>query len=161
VLAALLPGLGLTLTTVYLRLSVGETRSMLEVAEPWGDRLSTPWDALAASWAFIVARGGDPPELINLASLLGAIGLTAYAAWRLPLAYALYAAPYLVLLACRQSGAAPIESVARYVVVLFPCFIALAIVLTPHRYLAAGWLLVCLMLQVVLFERWVHFGFVG
>lgn len=159
--AASLPGLGLALTTAYLRLSVGEQRSMLEVAEPWGDRLSTPWEVISASWAFIWARGGDPPELVNLVSLLGAIPLAVYAARRLPLCYALYAGPYILLMLCRQSGAAPIESVARYLVVLFPCFIALAVLLAPRRHLAAAWLLVGLMLQVVLFERWAHFGFVG
>lgn len=160
-LAAALPAVGLAAATAYQRWLVGETRSMLEVAEPWGDHLSPPWRALPASWEFIWARGGDPPELVNLVALLGAIVLALYGLRRLPLMYALYALPYLALLASRQSAAAPLESVARYVVVLFPCFLALAALLAPRRYLAAGFLLVTLMLQVVLFERWIHFGFVG
>jgi hypothetical protein len=161
VLAAALPGVGLAAATAYQRWLVGETRSMLEVAEPWGDHLSPPWRALPASWEFIWSRGGDPPELVNMVALIGAIGLAIYALRRLPLAYALYALPYLALLASRQSAAAPLESVARYVVVLFPCFFVLAWLLAPRRGLAAACLAIGLMLQVVLFERWVHFGFVG
>ena len=159
--AALGPGLGLAVSTAYLRLSTGEQRSMLEVAKPWGDRLSPPWEALPASWSFIWARGGDPPELVNLLGLVGAFALAVVVTKRLPLAYALYVWPYLLLLASRQSAAAPLESVARYLVVLFPLWIALGGLLARRRALAGAWLAIGLMVQVVLFERWVHFGFVG
>lgn len=160
-LAALGPGLGLALSTAYLRLSTGEHRSMVAVAEPWGDRLSPPWQALAASWEFIWGLGGDPPELVNFVGLLGAIVLAVLVTRRLPLAYALYVWPYLALVASRQSAAAPLESVARYLVVLFPLFVALSGLLVRKPVLAMATLAISLMLQVVLFERWVHFGFVG
>jgi hypothetical protein len=160
-LAALGPGLGLALSTACLRLSTGEHRSMLEVAEPWGDRLSPPWQALLASWEFIRALGGDPPELVNFVGLLGAIVLAVVVTRRLSLVYAVYVWPYLALVASRQSAAAPLESVARYLVVLFPLFVALAGLLVRKPLLAMATLAVSLMLQVVLFERWVHFGFVG
>jgi hypothetical protein len=159
--AATLPGWGLVLATIYLRVVVGEHRTMLELAHRWEDRLSTPWAALAASWEFIWRNGGDPPELVNLVTLLGMTVLAVGVLRRLPLCYALYVGPYLLLLFCRQSGAAPIESVARYGLVLFPCYVVLATWLSRRPYLAGAVLALGLMLQTLLLDRWLHFGFVG
>jgi hypothetical protein len=160
-LAATLPGWGLVGATLYLRVVVGDHRTMLEVAERWEDRLSTPWDALAASRAFVVRTGGDPPELVNLVTLLGMAALGIGVARRRPLVDTLYVWPYLLLLCCRQSGASPVESVARYALMLFPCYIVLARRLARRPWLLAALLALGLMLQTLLFQRWVHFGFVG
>jgi len=45
--------------------------------------------------------------------------------------------------------------------VLFPCFIVLAMCLVRRPWLAAGALVTSLLLQVTFFQYWIHFGFVA
>jgi hypothetical protein len=130
---------------------------MLEV---WGQQIVPPWQALARSWTHLVARG-DFIEALNLASLLGFCVLAVVAARRLPLTYWLYLWPYLALLLTRVAFFSPLMSASRYVSVLFPCFMVLAIWLSTRTSLRLVWLGLTLLLQALLFVRWVHFGFVG
>lgn len=157
-----LPILGPVVVAVYLRFIVGETRSIfqLNAAYPWGYHQVAPWQSLADSWSHIVATG-DSIEVLNFVALIGFTLLSIWAARRLRLSYVLYVWPYLALLFTREMLLTPLMSDARLVLVLFPCFIVIAIWLAQRSWVAAGCLVVGGFLQVSLFEYWVHFGFVG
>lgn len=159
-LAATLPAVGLAFTVEYQHLVVGEHRSVFEVGAQWGDRIVPVWHAIPDAWSHIVTTG-DPVEILNLMLLLGFAALAVLAVRRLPLMYALYTLPYLALLFDRESAVSPLESVSRYLLVLFPCFLMLALWLKRRPGLAAACLLGGLVLQVVLLDYWVHFGFVA
>lgn len=159
-LAATLPAVGFIATIVYDRAVVGEQRSVFQVGQHFGDRFLPPWTALADGWKHVTTTG-DPVEILNLSLLLAFVVIALLMLRRLPLAYGLYVLPYLLLLASRESEVSPLESVARYLVVLFPCFVMLAIWLVRRPALAAGILVLSGGVQVLLFEYWVHFGFVA
>ncbi|HEX8917233.1 MAG TPA: hypothetical protein VF898_01915, partial [Chloroflexota bacterium] len=159
-LASTFPALGLLGTIGYDRLIVGEHRSVFQVGSQWGDTIVPFWRAVPDSWSHITATG-DPVEILNLVALFGFTILALLAVRRLPLMYSLYTLPYLALLFDRESAVSPLESVARYLLVLFPCFMMLALGLARRRGFAAACLLVGISMQVVLLDYSVHFGFVA
>jgi Gpi18-like mannosyltransferase len=159
-LAATLPAMALIVQSVYDRLIVGERQSVFQLAAAWGDRIVPPWRALPDSVSHI-ARAGDGVELLNLLCLVGFALLAIACVRRLPLLYGLFVVPYLGLMFSRESMVSPLESVCRYVLVLFPCFIILAMWLAKRPRLAVSALVVGGMLQAMLFQYWVHWGFVA
>ena len=159
-LGSALPGLGFLAATLYWRHVIGETQTGLAAQAGWGYQVVMPWTVLSASWNDIVGNG-DLIELANGLSLLAFTGLALWATFRLPLAYSLYVWPYLGLLFTRQMYLSPLMSVSRFMLVLFPCFIMLAIWLARRPWLAAGWLVVGGLIQATLLAFWVHFGFVA
>jgi hypothetical protein len=163
--AAGLPMAGTAAVTLYERLVVGEQRSAFEVLALWGYQVVPPWEALSASWNHILAGGahGNLAEIeaVNLVSLLGFGGIAVAAARRLPIAYALYTLPSLALLFTRIAFISPLASASRYVLVLFPCFILLALWLSTHRWMAIGWLSVSAISLLLLLQFWTRWGFVG
>ncbi len=161
-LSAGLPVLGPISVEVYQRFIVGEQRSILAMhaSYPWGYQRVGPWQALSDSWIHIVQLG-DSIEFLNLVAIIGFSLLALWATRRLPLGYALYVWPYLALLFTREMLLSPLMSVARLVMVLFPCFIVLAIWLARRPWLSAAWLVVSALMQIALLEYWVRFGFVG
>jgi hypothetical protein len=159
-LAATLPALGLVALSAYQRILVGESRSALEVQARWGYRIVPFWDVLAASWAH-TAGNRDVIEALNLLCVLGFSLLALVAARRLPVAYALYIGPSLVLLLSRQVMISPLGGVSRFTLVLFPCFIVLALWLRRCPWLAGGWLVLSAMLETLLLIHWVHRGWVA
>jgi hypothetical protein len=158
--AATLPPLGLLAWNLYLRLVVGELNSPLKIAAAWGQFIVPPWQVVPLSMRYI-ARTGDTIEILNLACLLGATLLALYLVDRLPLIYAAYVWPYLLFLFSNQQFISPFEGTARYVLPLFPCFILLAIVLERRPYLTRSVLAIGILMQAVLFDRFVHGGFVA
>jgi hypothetical protein len=159
--AAILPPCGLIAFTLYQHFALGEWRTSLAVQGNWGYHVYPPWRVLSDSWSFI-AHTGDPIETLNLACIAGFTILAIVATVRLPLVYALYLWPSLALLWAREiTTLSPLMSDARLVLDLFPCFILLALWLSRRPWLAAGWLVVSLMLQVVLLNDFEHWGFVG
>jgi hypothetical protein len=164
-LAAALPAVGIIAFSTFLRYSVGVASSGLGLqSASWGYHIVMPWQSLADSWRYItnpVDPSLAPIELLNLVSLLGCAVLALLALRRLPVSYALYTLPYLGLLSFREMGYTPLMSVDRYCLVLFPCFLVLAIWLERRPRLTAAWLVAGFLLQVLLLDRFVHFGFVG
>ncbi|GAC1429435.1 MAG: hypothetical protein NVSMB65_02780 [Chloroflexota bacterium] len=158
--AAALPALGVVAFTLYERLLIGAPRTDLSIQAAWGYRVVPPWQLLAASWTFI-ARTGHPVEALNLACLVGCTLLAIGATRRLPPVYAFYVWPYLALLWTRQMHTSPLMSDSRLTLVLFPCMIMLALWLSRHPWLAAGWLIVGGLLQAVLFQYYVQWVFVA
>ena len=165
ILAAGLPALGTLLLLLYQRDVLGELRSGFDALSPWGYRIVGPWDSLGAAWLFIkggqAGHGQAEIELLNVVCLLGFAAIAIVGARKLRFSYWLYAWPSLGLLLTREMYFSPIMSTARYVLVVFPCFMVLALWLAPRPRVAAAWLVVSFVLQIVLFQYWVRWGFVG
>lgn len=159
-LAALSPVLALTGLRLFWAAALGQRGVSWHTEGDWGNQLVFPWQAIEASGRYI-DRTGDPLEILNLLALLGFLTLGVFVVMRLPAVYAWYVVPCLVFLLCHESGRTPLTSDLRYVLVLFPCFIVLAQWLAPKRDLVIGWLTVSAMLEVLLFEYWVHFHWVA
>jgi len=158
--AAALPGLGFLTVLAYDRLFVSARVSPVGAEANWGSRFALPWNSISSSVSHIVAAS-DAVELLNLVCLIGFGLLALWAARKLPLSYTLYTLPYLALLFTHDSYYSPLMSTSRYVLVLFPCFIGLAMWLVRRPWLAAGALVTSVLLQVTFFQYFVHFGFVA
>jgi hypothetical protein len=158
-LSALLPVAGTALFALYQRVVLHDYRSATQIGGWFGDKYLMPWHPIPDSWNYIT-HSGDPVEILNLASLIGFIVLAVWATRRLAPVYGCYVWPYLALMCCRESFY-PLGSTARYLLVLFPCFIALSSLLARRRWLATGWLVASLMLQVVFLQYWMLNNFVA
>lgn len=160
VLAPALPAAGLLAMSAYIRFVAREHRSMFALGSHFGDHLTRPAQVLSDSWAHIVATG-DPMEILNLVSLFAFCIVALAALSRLPLVYGVYSIPYLAFFFFRESEVSPLESVTRYLLVLFPCFIMLAVWLVRRPYLAGAWLLAGMCFQIYLFQAFIHQTFVA
>jgi hypothetical protein len=157
-LVPLLPLYGLLGFLAYSHTFIGWTTFQAQSAE-WSNTLRPPWTLLALSWRHIV-REAHPFEALNLGLLLLVGALLLYGLRRLPLAYALYAAPHLLLIVIRQPFASPLSSASRYLLVVFPAFVALAL-LGRHRRLHYSWLLLSTLLLAFLLYAFVARAFVA
>jgi hypothetical protein len=163
-LAAALPIAGVACLYAYQALVVGAEGVGFGAQAPWGYRVVAPWDAIASSLGYIGAGAGSPAawiEVLNLVSLAGFAAMALVSLRRLPLAYALYVIPSVALLLFRETWFSPLMSVSRYVLVLFPATLVLALWLAPRPRLAAAWLAASFIAQLVLFQYWVRWGFVA
>ncbi len=107
-----------------------------------GTSFHPPWEVVAASYRWIVERG-DGVQALNLITLVGSAALLLAAARRMPLTYSLYAWPPIILIALRIQPT-PLTSTIRFVVVLFPIFIVLAL-LTGRPWLERAWVILSLL----------------
>lgn len=95
----------------------------------WGSTYHAPWTVMRHALDWTIARG-DAVEGMNLASTL-IILLALLAGVRLlPFTYTLYALPQFLLVAMRLNPT-PMTSTTRYMVLIFPAFVVLAV--------AGGW----------------------
>lgn len=145
VLAAVGPALGFVGFLAYTATVVGQTP--LDTQDAWGGReFHAPWDVAAAAWKWMLDHH-DPLQVLNLA-LLGVFGLLFVVGLRrLPGAYSLFALPQIVLLATRIQPT-PLTSTNRYLLVVFPMFVVLA--LMPWRSVRTGWAFVSTLFLGVL-----------
>jgi hypothetical protein len=111
--------------------------------------LEAPWEALTRAWhwmldpanagfASIQALTGFHLALIALFGALFLIG-----AKKLPLTYTLYIAPQL-LLVMMSVVATPLASASRYMLVMFPAFVVLALA-GRRRWFHTAWLVASLL----------------
>jgi len=101
-----------------------------EAQFPWWRVLSLPWNTLV-SGVQDVERSGLAPLMraVNATNLAAGLLLivASILAWRrLPRAYALYLAMTTMLLFSSVPATWPLESMPRFLVVIFPCFMLLA-----------------------------------
>jgi hypothetical protein len=169
----LLAPLGLGAYAGYLHLATGDGLSFLDVQNAWYREFAGPlggaWDGLKAAFEsgrHLVAgstgqihysdAGGDPTRaaLMNLMlfgclvfSLVACVG----AIRRLPLAYGLYAGSALLLPLSFPVGPQPLMSLPRFVSVLFPLFMWLALWCERRR--ATDWVAAAFALGLVLFTQ--------
>ncbi len=160
-LSAGMPVLAVLAMMIYSQVVVGERLSEFNVNDYWGIHSVPPWQSLGDSWAFITSTG-SVTELVNLACLIGFTALLLGGIRRIPWSYTAYAAPYLFLLFCRESAVgSPLIGVARYALVLFPCFIIAALWLKERLWTAATWLVLSVAFQAILFLSWLHWVYLA
>ncbi len=144
---ALLPA-GVVLYGVWLGLAGGDVLGPFHAEQAWNRHLVGPfvglWDALTAAFdgarqllsfqrshVYFTAAGGDPfmvaeHNLVGLVFLLGAFAAIVGVLRRLPLAYGAYAIAAIALPLSYPVGPEPLQSIPRYIAVLFPLAIWLA-----------------------------------
>ena len=155
-LAPLAPLAGLALFAAYTSATTGATPFLAQ--QTWRFTLRAPWAVVALSWRYARARG-DAIEALNLALFLLFCLLLVLGLRRLPPSYALYAAPQLLLIGTRTNFS-PLMATARYVLVLFPAFVVLAL-LGRDRRLRAVWLALSVALLAVLLYTFLGGRFVA
>ena len=150
---ALLPA-GLGLYMAYLGLSGGDTLAPFHAQGIWGRHFAGPyggvWDGMRAALqgarqllsaqrahVYYPIAAGSPfvsagHNLMGLAFLLAAVPLFVLALRVLPLAYGVYAIAALALPLSYPVPAQPLMSLPRFLVVLFPLSMALAVWLAAH-----------------------------
>jgi hypothetical protein len=87
--------------------------------------LRPPWVTIALAWDRI-ATTHDVITLLNLVALVLFVGLLLAGLRRLPVSYSLFVAGSMGLI-LTQDALYPLQSVTRYLMVLFPCFVVGAI----------------------------------
>ena len=146
---------GLGAFTLYLGLAQGDALAFLDIQEAWHRDFEVPlggaWDGLAAAFdgarqllsgsrtpVYFEEAGGDPFRVaaLNL-MLLGFLGFALAACvgvWRrLPRAYGAWVTVALVLALSFPVAPQPLMSLPRFLAVLFPIFMWLAIVCDERR----------------------------
>jgi hypothetical protein len=107
-------------------------RSMFEASAEWtGSAFHPPWEVVGATFEWI-GRTGDPLQALQLALLVVFAALFLVGIRRLPVELTLYAAPHVYLVWARILPT-PLTSTARYMLVIFPIFIVLAMLLEDRR----------------------------
>ena len=145
-LAVAAPAIAYAGFLAYTALVVRE--SYFESHEAWGaHRLVLPWDAVAEAIRYGLERG-RAIQLLNAALWPLFVALTLAGIRLLPVSYWIYAAPQLYL-AVSQDTVWPMMSVVRYLIVLFPCFVVLAIAGRHPRFHTAWLVLSTLFLGVL------------
>lgn len=134
--------------------SAGYSSSAAAYAAHWHTHVAWPWSTLAAS---VRSFFTTPPNLIlrlNLIFLLLACGLMLVRSLRME--YRLYALASLSLFLTKSTDPL-LQSTVRYVLAVFPSFIALAVVLEKRRFGLAGICAVFGLINALLlfgFWRW-------
>ncbi len=128
--ATLVPVVGFVGFLVVAKVWSG--RTPLDTQDIWGGRnFHWPWDTVAATLQWI-GDHHDSLEALNLAMLLLFTALVLAGIRRLPVSYSLIAIPQVALLAIRIQPT-PLTSTVRYVEVVFPAFVVLAMFLKGRR----------------------------
>ena len=174
----LLAPLGLAAYAAWLGLAEGDALRFLDVQEAWSRELTVPlagaWDGLVAALdgarqlasgsrtpVYFEAAGGDPFRIaaINLmlfATLVFAVVACVGVVRRLPRAYGAWVGASLVLPLSFPVTPQPLMSLPRFVAVLFPIFMWLAVVCDERRStdLVAGAFAVGLGLFTAQYASW-------
>lgn len=145
----------------------GRGEAIYQFVPPW-ELLGSAFQSAGKDLGYLLGKAPVPEldilpgiETLDLVLLLGACGLAVPVFRWLPLMYSLYLWPQLGILLVRHVSAAPLESMSRYVLVLFPCFMVLAILLARVPRLAVLWLASSAALQLLLFHFFVRWRYVA
>lgn len=152
-----LPLASLLVYVLYGKFVLGLTN--FQAQGTWGRTFRPPWSVVATSWRHIHERN-DPIEALNLALFLFCCGLLVVGLRHLPVLYILYAAPQLLVIGTSQARFSPLMSTSRYVLVIFPIFVLLAL-LGEGRRLHYSWLIGSVLLLALLLLRFLQGPFVA
>ena len=157
VLAVIAAPLSALLYVIYSARVVG--RSMFDASSEWtGSAFHPPWDLVPAALGWI-DRTGDPLQALQLAMLVGSAALFIVGLRRIPAELSLFAAPQIYLVWSRILPT-PLTSIGRYLLVVFPIFIVLALLLGERR-LRWSFVILSLLLLGALANEFVIGNFVG
>jgi hypothetical protein len=157
VLALLVPVIAYAAFIGYTSAVVGE--DYFAAHSNWaGTVVRLPWDAMAAGWDWALGHG-DPFRMLDTIGLI-VFSILAIAGLRIvPASYSLYTFSALAVL-FTQTTVYPLMSSMRYLLMLFPCFVILALLGRWPR-LHTAWLIVSLLLLGFLTTSFVRGSFVG
>lgn len=139
-IAAAAPVVAFVGYVAYTAIFVGQTP--FEAQAHWGNDLHLPWETVIAAWNWAIERP-DAVEMINLVMLLFFAFLFFVGIRRLPASYTLYMLPQITLVSARLQPT-PLTSTTRYMLVLFPAFIVLAMAGRQPR-LRTAWVTMSLL----------------
>jgi hypothetical protein len=155
-LATLAPAIGFGAFMAFTAIAISKTP--LDAQEAWGGtNFHPPWEVIDASVRWAIDHH-DPLQVFNLATLLLFAFVAVLGLRQVPVAYSLYAIPQIVLIGTRIQPI-PLTSTARYLLVVFPVFVILALV--PGRWLRFTWALASIMLLALLLVSFVKGDFVA
>jgi hypothetical protein len=138
--------------------AIAISKTPLDAQEAWGGtNFHPPWEVIDASVRWAIDHH-DPLQVFNLATLLLFAFVAVLGLRQVPVAYSLYAIPQIVLIGTRIQPI-PLTSTARYLLVVFPVFVILALV--PGRWLRFTWALASIMLLALLLVSFVKGDFVA
>ncbi len=120
--------------------------------------LAAPWDPILAAFGYAVSHH-DPAVLMGGTLFVFFALLTIGGIRRLPASYTLYSVPQMILMTTQQT-AWPMMSTIRYLAVLFPCFVVLAVIGRRDRF-NTGWIVVSTMLLGYFAAQFVAGAMVG
>jgi hypothetical protein len=154
--AALGPMIGFVAFLVFTNAIAGKTP--LDTQDAWGGReFRAPWDVISASWTWAFEHQ-DPTQLLNIGTLVVfAVGLIPVA-FKLPFSYLLYGLPQVLLLSTRLQPT-PLTSTARYLLVVFPVFVIVAML--PWQRVRIAWAIVSTLLLGLLVFEFQHGTFIA
>lgn len=147
-LASFGPAVGFASFIGYTAAIAGQTP--LDTQDAWGGKeFFPPWEVVDAAWRWTIERA-DPLQGLNLILLFIFGALLVVALRRLPFAYSLFALPQFVLLATRIQPT-PLTSTNRYLLVIFPAFVVLALI--PWRRFRIAWAITSLLFLAILLRE--------
>ncbi|HET7828635.1 MAG TPA: hypothetical protein VFL03_03690 [Candidatus Limnocylindrales bacterium] len=127
--------------------------------EAWGSHhLTWPWERLGDGIAWAIEHG-RPVQALNAGLWVLFVGLTIAAIRLLPTSYWIYVVPQLVI-ALTQDTVFPLMSTVRYLIVLFPCFVVLAMAGRSRRFNTA-WVVISVLLLGFVATQFVQGVMVG
>lgn len=155
-LAAGGPLIGFVAFFAYTAAVAGQTP--LDTQDAWGGKeFFPPWDVAGAAWQWTLDHH-DPLQFVNLALLVLFGVLLVAGLRRLPVAYTLFALPQIVLLATRIQPT-PLTSTNRYLLVVFPVFVVLALI--PWRRARLAWAITSTLFLAVLLQSYLAGDYVA
>lgn len=140
----------------YTGVFVGQTP--FDAQAMWGNDWHLPWETVIAAWNWAIERP-DVVEMINLVALLLFAYLFFAGIWRLPASYTLYVLPHIMLVSVRLQPT-PLTSTTRFMLVLFPAFIVLAMAGRRPR-LHTAWVTLSLLFLGLLTALFLEGNFVA
>jgi Dolichyl-phosphate-mannose-protein mannosyltransferase len=130
----------------------------LDTQDAWGGKqFFPPWDVAAAAWQWTLDHH-DPLQFLNLALLVlfGVVLLVGIR--RVPVAYTLFALPQVALLATRIQPT-PLTSTNRYLLVVFPAFVIIALI--PWQRVRMAWAITSTLFLAVLLQAFLAGDYVA
>jgi hypothetical protein len=154
--ASLGPLFGFLAFLAYAAAVTGQTP--LDTQGAWGGKeFHPPWDVAAAALQWTLEHH-DPLQFVNLALLVIFSVLLVVGIPRLPIAYVLFAFPQLVLLATRIQPI-PLTSTSRYLLVIFPVFVVVALI--PWRQARLAWAITSTLFLALLLQSFLMGDYVA
>ncbi len=157
-IAALAPAIGFFGFLVFSSVVAGKTP--LDTQDAWGGKnFHPPWEVIEASWRFAVLHH-DPLQVLNMLTLVFFSLVTLIGLRQVPVSYSLFAIPQIILIGTRIQPT-PLTSTARYLLVVFPVFVILALVPERWRWPRFAWALGSAMLLALLLVMFLHGDYVA
>jgi hypothetical protein len=142
---------------VYTVVGVGQ--SYMDAHAAWSSTMvHMPWDVIPPAWEWGFDQK-DPVTLLNTATLIFFTILAVAGIRIVPASYSLFVFPQLALI-LTQSTVFPLMSTMRYSIVLFPCFVVLALI-GRHPRFHTGWVPISTLLLGLMTVLFLEGKFVG